>query len=118
MSTYEIDGRTLDTDLAITCGEPRPAHAPLADERAVDVPVTVYLPGGATIAGEVTLTQAQDGRPVYEACGAASADCWVSGALLGELHRAAEGKHRSTLRTYLEQIDAAASAKAGRPPSR
>lgn len=105
-----IDGRTIDTDLAITCGEPRPTTTGV--EGGVDVPVTVYTPNGATLSGEVTLAPAQDGRPVYQAYGQ-SPDQWVSGALRDGLDAAAEGK--GTLREYLEQIESAASAKAGRP---
>lgn len=107
-----IDGRTLETDLAITCGEPRPTT--MGVEGGVDVPVTVYAPGGACLTGEVTLAPSGDGRRVYVAYGS-DAGHWVSGALLAQLERMAEGRNWM-MRTYLGQLEAAASAKAGRVP--
>ncbi len=55
-------------------------------ERGLDVPVTVTLPDGREVEGEVTLLPAEDGRPTYESWG--EPDHWVDGRLLRELRKA------------------------------
>lgn len=58
--------------------------------RGLDVDVTVTLPDGEEVEGEVTLLPCADGRPGYESWGSGP-DHWVSGALLRKLLKAYEG---------------------------
>lgn len=80
-------------------------------ERGLDVTLTVTLPDGREIEGEVTLLPAADGRPEYESWG--SADQWVESRLLAAV-RAAYPDYRE-FREALSEIEAAASAECGLP---
>jgi hypothetical protein len=73
--------------------------------------VTVTLPDGRAVTGEVTLLPAADGRPVYEAWGEPSA--WVEEGLLRALRTAYPA--RRDFRAALEEVEAMASAQCGRP---
>jgi hypothetical protein len=72
-------------------GRPRKTRTGVA--HGVDVPVRVTLPSGRTLAGEVTLCPAEDGRRRYESWG--EPDMWVSGELLAALSAAYRGDDRA-----------------------
>lgn len=74
-------------------------------ERGLDVGVTVTLPDGREIDGEVTLLPREDGSPGYAAWG--SRDHWVSGDLLRALDEALSDDE---VRDVLDEIESAASA--------
>lgn len=80
-------------------------------ERGRDVDVTVVLPDGGVVEGEVTLLPAEDGRAVYERWGDPAN--WVDGRLLRAL-RAAYPDH-GEFRAALGELDAVAGGAAGRP---
>lgn len=88
--------------LTVVASSPRPSSClPVAG--AVDVDVTVTLPGGDPLEGEVTLAPRQyDGQL---ASYGSSPDHWVSGALL----RALRGLSDLAFRAALDQIEAAAA---------
>ncbi|MBX3264889.1 MAG: hypothetical protein KF782_34780 [Labilithrix sp.] len=76
-------------------------------EGGLDVGVTVTLPDGREVDGEVTLAPSDHAsRPAYEAYGP-SPDYWVSGGLLRALYAALDG---DDLRDALEAIESAAAA--------
>ena len=100
--------------MAVTASNVRRSEC-IGDHPGVDVDVTVTLPGGRVVEGEVTLCPAEDGRPRYESWGG-SVDCWVSDGLLSELDilRNAEGDP-DDWRAAIDAIESAASEAAGQP---
>jgi len=76
------------------------------DVPGTDVDVTVTLPSGETVTGEVTLLPRADGRPGLTAWG--SPDNWVSGRLLSAIYAACGDGYR----TALDEIEAAAATAA------
>jgi hypothetical protein len=95
-----------DSRATVVASNPRPTDT--GTRRGVDIDVSVTLPDGRVIDGEVTLCPAEDGRPVYESWGP-SADFWVSGKLLQELFSV------EAYRDTLDAIESAASDVAGHP---
>ncbi len=108
--TVSHDGVCLRAEetLTVTAGEA--SKTATGVERGLDVGVTVTLPGGRVVEGEVTLLPAEDGRPVYESWGEPS--MWVSGKLLAEVSRAYDGDE---FRAALRAIASAAARRCGRP---
>jgi len=81
-------------------------------EAGVDVDVSVTLPDGREIDGEVTLLPAEDGRPRFEAWG--SPENWMSWGLLRDLRAMTDG-NAGALRDILSDIASAAGDAAGAP---
>lgn len=76
-------------------------------DRGLDVDVTVTLPDGSEVDGEVTLVPNADGTPGYEAYGMGP-DFWVSGPLLRALQGAYKGDDEG-LTEALREIERAAA---------